>query len=129
MWDPLRKKEVAATPEEQVRQWFIGVLRDSLGVPEHMMMSEVGCKYGDKQYRADILVYGRNAQRVAIVECKRPEVELTPVVLEQALRYNIVLDVTFLIITNGKKTFAFKKEGNSFVQLRNLPNFSYLYKL
>lgn len=129
MWDPLRKKEVAATPEEQVRQWFIGVLRDSLGVPEHLMMSEVGFRYGGKQYRADILVYGHQAQRLAIVECKRPEVELTSEVLDQALRYNMVLDVTFLIITNGKKTFAFKKEDNSFVQLTNLPNFSYLYKL
>ena len=28
VWDPLRKKEVALTPEEKVRQWFIGVLRE-----------------------------------------------------------------------------------------------------
>lgn len=26
IWDPLRKKQVALTPEERVRQWFIGVL-------------------------------------------------------------------------------------------------------
>ena len=26
IWDPLRKKMVALTPEERVRQWFIGVL-------------------------------------------------------------------------------------------------------
>mgnify|MGYP004650507059 FL=1 len=24
VWDPLRKKAVALTPEEKVRQWFIG---------------------------------------------------------------------------------------------------------
>ena len=39
IWDPLRKKNVAATPEEQVRQWFIVQLRDVFGVPMHMMMS------------------------------------------------------------------------------------------
>lgn len=94
-----------------------------------MMMSEVGFRFGGKKYRADILVYDRNAGTAAIVECKRPEVELTSEVLEQALRYNMVLDVTYLIITNGTRTFAFKKTDNSFVQLNNLPNFSYLYKL
>ena len=40
VWDPLRKKKVALTPEEKVRQWCIGVLRDTMKVPEHMMMSE-----------------------------------------------------------------------------------------
>lgn len=77
IWDPLRKKEVALTPEEKVRQWFIGVLRDSMKVPEHMMMSEAGFKLGDKQFRADILVYDRQARPLLVVECKRPEVELT----------------------------------------------------
>ena len=46
IWDPLRKKEVPLTPEERVRQWFITMLRDTMHVPAHMMMSEVGLKYG-----------------------------------------------------------------------------------
>ena len=57
IWDPLRRKMVALTPEEQVRQWFIGVLRDSFGVPEHMMGSEVAFEFGHKQYRADIVLF------------------------------------------------------------------------
>ena len=67
IWDPLRKKRVTATPEERVRQWFIVQLRDVFGVPEHMMMSEVGFKFGDKPYRADIVVYGRDAAPLAVV--------------------------------------------------------------
>ena len=59
VWDPLRKKEVALTPEERVRQWCIGVLKEQMKVPEHMMMSEAGFKLGEKQFRADILVYDR----------------------------------------------------------------------
>jgi len=94
-----------------------------------MMMSEVALNFGGKRYRADIVVYDRLTRTVAVVECKRPEVELTPSVLEQAMRYNAVLDVVYLIITNGSKTFAFKKEDNSFAQLQILPNFSYLYEL
>ena len=52
----MRRKNVAATPEEQVRQWFIGILSGTLGVPHHMMMSEVPMKYGVKSWRADIVL-------------------------------------------------------------------------
>lgn len=48
IWDPLRKKEVALTPEERVRQWCIGVLAGPMKVPMHMMMSEVGFRLGGK---------------------------------------------------------------------------------
>ena len=77
IFDPLRKKEVALTPEERVRQWFIGVMSDVMGIPRHMMMSEAGFRYGDKQYRSDIIVWNRDATPLAVVECKRPEIVLT----------------------------------------------------
>ncbi len=109
VWDPLRKKLVALTPEEKVRQWFIGVLRDSAQIPVHMMMSEVALKFGDKSYRADILVYGRDTAPLMVVECKREDIQLDREVLEQALRYNLALGVKYIIITNGQKTFGFKK--------------------
>ncbi len=109
VWDPLRKKLVALTPEEKVRQWFIGVLRDSAQVPVHMMMSEVALKFGDKPYRADILVYGRDTAPLMVVECKREDIQLDREVLEQALRYNLALGVKYILITNGRKTFGFKK--------------------
>ena len=105
IWDPLRKKEVALTPEEKVRQWCIGVLSGQLGVPMHMMMSEAGFKLGGKQFRADILIYDRQARPLAVVECKRPEVALNQDVLDQAIRYNMVLDVKYMIITNGTSTY------------------------
>ena len=111
VWDPLRKKMVALTPEEKVRQWFIGVLRDELKIPAHMMMSEVSFKYGGKPFRADILVYGRDMSHLMVVECKREDVEMDREVLEQALRYNLALDVKYIVITNGQKTFGFKRTG------------------
>lgn len=122
-WDPLRRKHVTATPEEQVRQWFIGTLRDSLGVPQHMMMSEVGFKFGDKQYRADILVYGRDGAPAAIVECKRPDIDLDAAVIRQAMRYDMVLSVNYLILTNGHRTMAFQRLGDRFESCRTLPSY------
>ncbi len=123
VWDPLRRKRVAATPEERVRQWFIMQLRDSFGVPEHMMNSEVGFRFGAKPYRADILVYGRDGAPLLVVECKRPEVALTPAVLEQAMRYNSVLQVKFLVVTNGKMTYLYRLEGDRFVPCERFPGY------
>lgn len=111
IYDPLRRKDVRLTPEEKVRQWFIGLLNSSAGVPLHQMMSEVPLKYGSgKVWRADIVVYGRGAQPLAIVECKRPDVEITREVLEQALRYNIILNVPFLFLTNGRATYICRRK-------------------
>lgn len=121
IWDPLRKREVALTPEEQVRQWFIGVLNKDMQVPVHMMMSEAGFRLGDKQFRADIIVYGRDAQPLAVVECKRPEVELTKDVLDQAVRYNMVLDVKYIIITNGRRTYICQRKGKRFSFMDSVP--------
>lgn len=124
IWDPLRKKEVARTPEEVVRQWFINVLNATMQVPMHMMMSEAGLKLGDKQFRADILVYDRKAQPLVIVECKRPEVELTQDVLDQAIRYNMVLNVKYIVITNGAKTYICGKQGNRYSFLDTIPTYN-----
>ena len=124
IWDPLRKKEVVLTPEERVRQWFIGVLSTSLEVPLHMMMSESGFKLGDKQFRADIIVYDRTASPLMVVECKRPEVELTSEVVDQTIRYNMVLNVKYIAITNGTKTFLFRKDAGMYRFMDSVPKYN-----
>ena len=63
LFDPLRRKEVPDTPEERVRQWFIALLRDSAAVPVGLMMSEWALDYGEKRYRADIVVFDRDARK------------------------------------------------------------------
>ena len=123
IWDPLRKKRVTATPEERVRQWFIVQLRDTFGVPEHMMRSEVGFRFGAKPYRADILVYDRTGAPLAVVECKRPDVALDAQVVEQAMRYNSVLGVRFLFLTNGNLTYLYGLEGETFVPMEGIPSY------
>lgn len=121
VWDPLRKKSVRNTPEEAVRQWFISVLHEGMGVPEHMMGSEVALEHAGKQYRADIVVYGRSTRPVMIVECKRPEVPMTQEVVDQALRYNNELNVKYIAITNGEKTFIFEREDGGWVFMQKAP--------
>ena len=121
VWDPLRKKSVRLTPEEEVRQWFISVLHQGMQVPEHMMMSEVSLTWNGLDYRADIVVYDREAHPLLVVECKRPEVELTQEVVDQAIRYNNALDVRYIVITNGLKTFMFERHTDGFVFVEKAP--------
>ena len=124
IWDPLRKKNVALTPEENVRQWFIGILSGHMQVPAYMMMSEIGFKLGNKQFRADIIVYDRSTSPLMVVECKRPEVDLTAQVLDQTIRYNMVLDVRYIVITNGNKTIILQKSGSGYAPMDKLPLYS-----
>lgn len=122
IYDPLRRKDVPLTPEERVRQWFIEQLRNAAGVPVHQMMSEVALEYGaGKKWRADIVVYGHGGVPVAVVECKRPDVEISKEVLEQALRYSIVLCVPFLFMTNGHLTYICRRAGESYEFLDKAP--------
>ena len=65
IWDPLRRKSA-------VRQWFISVLHEGMKVPEHMMGSEVSLKVGQKDYRADIVVYDRRAHPVSLRVARMP---------------------------------------------------------
>jgi len=121
IWDPLRRKSVRCTPEEEVRQWFISVLHEGMHVPEHMMGSEVALRHGAKEYRADIVVYDRHARPLMVVECKRPDVELCQEVADQALRYNNELNVRYIGITNGHRTFLFERKEDGWEFLQNAP--------
>ena len=122
IYDPLRRKDVTLTPEERVRQWFIEQLRTAAGVPLHQMMSEVALEYGaGKKWRADIVVYGHGGTPMAVVECKRPDIEITKEVLEQALRYNAVLQVPFLFLTNGHLTYICRKTEDGYEFLDKAP--------
>ena len=123
IFDPLRRKWVAATPEERVRQWFIGILSDKGMVPAHLMMSEVSMKYGQKNWRADIVVYASDGSPLAVVECKRPDVPISEAVAEQALRYTSVQEVKYIFLTNGKETYVYKRNGGGFEPANTFPTY------
>ena len=123
VFDPLRKKEVALTPEERVRQWFISVLHDAMQVPYAMMNSEVSLQLGDKKMRSDIVVFARDLRPMMVVECKRPDVELTREVADQIFRYNYVMDVPFVVATNGQNTYICKRNAEGGEFLSQVPTF------
>ena len=112
IFDPLRKIEVALTPEEQVRQSVIDWLHRDRGVPMVMMASEYSFQYNGRKYRADVVVFGRDAAPLLLVECKAPGVRIGRKVLEQGIRYNRVLNVKYMLFTNGEKMYFCERAGN-----------------
>ena len=119
----IRRALERAQQAEPYKDAITRMLSHVAGVPETLMMSEVPMKYGGKGWRADIVVYGRDAQPLAIVECKRPGVALDAEVAGQALRYSAVLSVRCIILTNREKTYAYLREGDSFKETDHLPSY------
>lgn len=86
-------------------------------------MSEVSFRFGEKNFRADILVYGRDNQPLAVVECKRPDVKLSEETSQQALRYTSVLSVRWIFLTSGVETKIYQRntETGVFQPVSDLP--------
>lgn len=112
IFDPLRKKEVPATPEELVRQGVIRWLNEQVGIPLPMMVSECSFTYNRRLYRADILVRARDLSPIMLVECKAPDVKINEKVIEQGIRYNRALKLKYLMFTNGKTSYFCERVGD-----------------
>lgn len=113
IYDPLRRKEVALTPEEEVRQKMIVWLNVRLGFSLNLMMSEYSFKYNGLQYRADIVVFDKNREIKLLVECKAPSVEIDREVIEQGIRYNRSLNVKYILFTNGVSLCGYRRRDGS----------------
>ena len=130
IFDPIRKKFVKLTPEEEVRQHVIKVLTRCQGYPETHLAVEYGFKYNKRQYRADIVVFNRALLPRLLVECKAPSVKLTPEVIDQVVRYNYVLDVPYILITNGELYYLCRRaEGGAYLQQGTMPTFDELCEI
>lgn len=121
IFDPFRKKWILLTPEEWVRQHFLQYLTRTLLFPAALIAIEKQLLLGEMKKRFDIVLYNKNARPWMVVECKEMKLALTEKVWQQVLRYNSNLQATFLVITNGSFCRAFKKEGNSFIELDVMP--------
>lgn len=101
VYDDLRRKFVRLTPEEWVRQHFVRYLIDDLGYPQPLMQNEVALRLGETVKRCDTLLYDKALRPQMILEYKAPHVTLTERVLQQIVRYNYVLRVPYLVLSNG----------------------------
>lgn len=126
VFDRLRRKFVACTPEEWVRQHFINYLINEKGYSESLIANEVQLNLNQQKRRSDSVVYDRNLRPLMIIEYKAPEVAINQAVFDQIVRYNIVLKVKYLIVSNGINHYCclIDYENQSFTYLQDIPNYS-----
>lgn len=112
--DSLRKRQLVLTPEEWVRQHWIGFLIDHLGYPKGLFSLEKGLKYNRLAKRSDLVVYNQDGNPYLLIECKAPEVAITDKTLGQAMAYNKTLNSPFIVLSNGLKHFCFEYDPLEF---------------
>jgi len=129
VYDALRRKFVALTPEEWVRQHFVAYMTGELGYPAALMGNEVGITLNGTSRRCDTVLFSRNGLvPLMIVEYKAPHIEITQRVFDQIVRYNMVLHARWLVVSNGMRHFCceidYEKRGVRF--LPNVPRYAEL---
>jgi hypothetical protein len=122
IFDEVRKRWVVLTPEEWVRQNFLQYLTQTKKYPASLIAVEKEIKLGELKKRFDIVVYDADTKPWMIIECKEMNVALDNSVLDQVLRYNISLNVPYLVITNGSYCMAMQLKGNAIKAINSLPD-------
>ncbi len=128
IFDNLRRCYVALTPEEWVRQHFVHFLLEHCNYPATLMGNEVGLTLNGTKKRCDTVVYDRNLKPRIIIEYKAPTVKINKEVFAQIARYNLVLKVDYLIVSNGIQHYCCKMDytNNAFEFINSIPEYSSL---
>ena len=128
IFDPLRRCYVALTPEEWVRQHFVNMLLTSKGYPAALTANEVAIELNGTKKRCDTVLFDKNLQARMIVEYKAPHVEITQAVFDQITRYNMVLKVEYLIVSNGLRHYCCRIDYNTmkYTFLPDIPTYKEL---
>ena len=130
IFDIIRRQYVALTPEEWVRQHFVHFLIGTKGYPQSLMANEVQLKLNGMSRRCDTVAYDRTLRPRVIVEYKAPTVNITQQVFDQICRYNMVLQVDYLIVSNGLAHYCCKVDNttHTYTFLKDIPSYEEVVK-
>ena len=128
IFDPLRQKYVALTPEEWVRQHFTQFLVNHKGYPKGLLANEIQLKLNGTTKRCDTVLYQTDLKAKMIIEYKAPHIPITQKVFDQISRYNIVLRVPYLIVSNGLQHYCchIDYEKQQYTFLSDIPSYEEL---
>lgn len=128
IFDILRKKYIALTPEEWVRQHFVHFLVEHKGYPAALMANEIQLKVGEKTLRADSVLYSRDLKPRMIIEYKAPHIPITQKVFDQISIYNMLLHVDYLVVSNGLQHYICKMDYNDkkYLFIEDIPDYEEL---
>lgn len=123
IFDNLRRIYVALTPEEWVRQHFIHYLIEQHNYPATLMANETSITLNNTRRRCDTVVYDRTLRPRMIIEYKAPTVKIDSKVFAQISRYNLVLRVDYLVVSNGLQHYCCKMDyaNNRYTFMQGIP--------
>ena len=104
--DFLRRKYVALTPEEWVRQHFVHFLVEQKGYPKGLLANETELRIGDKRMRCDTVLYNKVMQPRMIIEYKAPDIQIQQKTFDQIAVYNLLLHADYLVVSNGLQHYC-----------------------
>ena len=126
IFDNIRKKFVILQPEEWVRQHCVQYFISNKGYPKYLINVEKELIVNSLRKRYDIVVYNSNGSIHLIVECKSPKIVINQDAFDQIARYNLELNATYLMVTNGLNHYYcqmdFENERYNF--LNDIPEFT-----
>ncbi|HZH68467.1 MAG TPA: type I restriction enzyme HsdR N-terminal domain-containing protein [Chitinophagales bacterium] len=125
IYDTLRRKYVALTPEEWVRQHFVNWLVSDKNYPVSLMANETAIKLNSLSRRCDTVVYNQLLEPLMIIEYKESNIPVSQGVFDQVVRYNTVLKVKYIVVSNGINHYCCKMdyEKQSYDFLTDIPNY------
>ena len=128
IFDILRRRHVALTPEEWVRQHFVHFLIEHKGYPKALMANEIQLAIGNKKLRCDSVLYDRTLRPRMIIEYKAPTVNITQKVFDQITIYNMLLHVDYLVVSNGIKHYCCRMDyaNQKYLFLEDIPDYQNL---
>lgn len=120
VYDSFRKKWILLTPEEWVRQNFLQFLVQYENFPKGLISVEKQIQLNGLKKRYDAVVFNTKLEAKILIEFKAYNVEITQETVNQAVRYNQLFKVNYLILSNGinhfiininylKKSFSYVK--------------------
>jgi hypothetical protein len=126
IFDSIRKRFVALTPEEWVRQHMISFLINEKKYPPSLIAVEMPLMLNKLRKRADIVAYGRDGNPLVLVECKAPAVKISQASFDQAARYCLATGIKLIIITNGLNHYCAEidNEKQAYHFLEDIPFFN-----
>lgn len=128
IFDVIRRRYIALTPEEWVRQHFVHFLINHKQFPSALLANEVAINLNGTKKRCDTVLYRKDLTARVIVEYKAPQIEITQEVFDQITRYNMALKVDYLIVSNGINHYCCKIDYSTLTYrfLQDIPNYTEL---
>jgi len=120
VFDPVRRKNVRATPEEIVRQLWIIYFLEKLKLNPKLIAVERSFPIHGMQRRFDLAIFDKTTKPVLLAEFKAPGVQVTQLTFDQIGHYNMELRVPYALVSNGSHHYCFiiddEKRGFKFLE-------------